>query len=163
MASDLVEAWGMSNEANLYLLKEIPAKCLNDSYTPRTRTVGGQFAHMHNVRLRWLKHAAPGLAGKAKVFPRGAVPTKKQLQTALRVSEKLVARFLEESAKSGRVKRWNGSPASFLSYLVAHEAHHRGLAMVAMRMSGRKLSQETVYGQWQWGKQRNTQKKAVGR
>ena len=163
MPSDLVEAWGMSNEANLYLLKEIPAKCLKDSYSPRTRTVGGQFAHMHNVRLRWLKHAAPALVGKAEAFPRGAVPTKKQLQDALRASEKLVARFLEESATSGRVQRWNGSPATFLSYLVAHEAHHRGLAMVAMRMSGRKLSQETVYGQWQWGKQRGTRKKAAGR
>ena len=89
MPFDLVEAWAMSNEANLYLLKEIPAQCLKDSYSPRTRTVAGQFAHMHNVRLRWIKHAAPGLVGKAKSFPRGAAPTKKQLQDALRASEKL--------------------------------------------------------------------------
>jgi uncharacterized damage-inducible protein DinB len=116
---------------------------------------------MHNVRLRWLKHAAPALVEKAKAFPRGAVPTKKQLTDALRASEKLVARFLEESDTAGRVKRWNGSPATFLSYLVAHEAHHRGLAMVALRMSGRKLSQETVYGQWQWGKQRSTRRKVT--
>jgi len=109
---------------------------------------------MHNVRLRWLKHSAPTLTGNATAFPRGADPTKKQLKDALRASEKLVALFLEECDATGAVKRWAGSPATFLSYLVAHEAHHRGLVMVALRMSGRKLSQETVYGQWQWGKQR---------
>lgn len=161
MPSDLVEAWAMSNEANSYLLSEIPTKCLKDSYSSRTRTVAGQFAHMHNVRLRWLKYSAPQLVGKAKAFPRGAVPTKKQLKDALRASERLVARFLEESDAAGRMKGWNGSPATFLAYLVAHEAHHRGLAMVAMRMSGRKLPQETVYGQWQWGKQANTRKKGA--
>lgn len=156
MSSGLVEAWRMSNEVNLYLLKKIPAASLKDGYSPRTRTVAGQFAHMHNTRLRWLNHAAPGLADKAKAFPRGAQPTRKQLTDALRASEKLVARFLEDSEAAGKVKRWNGSPATFLSYLVAHDAHHRGLAMVAMRMCGRKLSQEIVYGQWQWGKQSRT-------
>jgi uncharacterized damage-inducible protein DinB len=156
MASQLVEAWTMSNEANFYLLKQIPPEYLKDSYSPRTRTVAAQFAHMHNVRLRWLKHASPKLVGEVQAFPRGSQPTKKQLRDALRASEKIVARFLEDSEITGKVKSWKGSPATFLSYLVAHEAHHRGLAMVAMRMSGRKLSQETVYGQWQWGKHRGT-------
>ena len=156
MPSELVETWKMSNEANLYLLKEIPASYLKDSYSPRTRTVAAQFAHMHNVRLRWLQHSAPALVGTAKSFERGAQPTSKQLSDALKASEKIVARFLEQSEADGKVKQWNGPPASFLGYLIAHEAHHRGLAMVAMRMSGRKLPQEVVYGQWQWGKKRNT-------
>ena len=156
MASPLVEAWTMSNEANLYLLKQIPSKYLKDCYSPRTRTVAAQFAHMHNVRLRWLKHASPKLVGAMQAFPKGSQPTKHQLRVALRASEKIIAQFLMDSEIAGKVKSWKGSPATFLSYLVAHEAHHRGLAMVAMRMSGRKLPQATIYGQWQWGKQRNT-------
>jgi len=55
----------------------------------------------------------------------------------------------------GKVKKWNGFPATFLGCLIAHEAHHRGLAMVAMRISRHKLPQEVVYGQWQWGKKGN--------
>lgn len=156
MTSQLVEAWTMSNEANLYLIKQIPAAYLQDSYATRTRTVAGQFAHMHNVRLRWITHASSSLVGDAKPFPRGSQPDKKELKSALRASAKIVARFLEASEAAGKVKSWKGPPATFLSYLVAHEAHHRGLAMVAMRVCGRKLPQETVYGQWQWGKQRNT-------
>lgn len=155
MPSQLVEAWQMSNEANLYLLGELRAQWLDDRYSTRTRTVAGQFAHMHNVRLRWMRYAAPELVGDLKIFPRGSQPTKKQLKDALRASERIIARYLEECDAAGKAKRWNGSPATFLSYLVAHEAHHRGLAMVAMRISGRKLSKETVYGQWQWGKKRS--------
>jgi uncharacterized damage-inducible protein DinB len=146
----------MSNEANLFLLGQIPAKYLTASYSPRTRNVASQFAHMHNVRLRWLKHAAPELVGGVESFPKGSEPTKTQLKRALKSSEKIVARFLEASDDAGKVKRWNGPPASFLSYFVAHEAHHRGLAMVAMRLSGAKLPQDVVYGQWQWGKQQSS-------
>lgn len=50
------------------------------------------------------------------------------------------------------MKGWKGAPATFLAYVIAHEAHHRGLAMVAMRVAGHKLPKEVVYGQWDWGK-----------
>ena len=137
------------------MLDSISDEYLKDSYAKRTRTVAAQFAHMHNVRLRWLNHAATKLVGKVESFPKGAQPTKAELKNALQASEEVIARFLEECEASGEVKYWNGSPATFLSYLVAHEAHHRGLAMVAMRISRRKLPQEVIDGQWQWGKKRN--------
>ncbi len=152
MPSPLVEAWAMSNEANRYLLKRIPAACLQDSYAPRTRTVAQQFAHMHGVRVRWMQYAAPDLVGNLKTFPRGSTPTKAQLTSALKASEKMIAGYLERCEETGAVKHWKGSPSTFLAYMVAHEAHHRGLAMVAMRTNGRKLPKKTVYGQWQWGK-----------
>jgi len=152
MPSQLVEAWCMSNEANIFLLKSIPEEYLVDSYSPRTRTVAAQFAHIHNVRLRWLNHSAPELAGNVKSFLKGAQPTKVELINALQISEKVIAQFIEQCEAANEVKYWNGSPATFLSYMVAHEAHHRGLAMVAMRISGHKLPNEIVFGQWQWGK-----------
>ncbi|MCH7773827.1 MAG: DinB family protein [Bacteroidetes bacterium] len=155
MKSQLVEAWCMSNEVNLYLLDSISDEYLQDRYAKRTRTVAAQFAHMHNVRLRWLKHADPELVGEVKSFPRGAQPTKKELREALQASEQIIAQFLEKCEATGKVKKWNGSPATFLGYFIAHEAHHRGLAMVAMRISRHKLPQEVVYGQWQWGKKGN--------
>jgi len=155
MESQLVEAWRMSNEVNLYLLDQLPDDYLEDRYGPRTRTVGAQFAHMHNVRLRWLKHAVPKHIGKLQSFPRGAQPGKAKLKQALEASEGPVSKFLEQSEAAEKVPGWNGSPATFLGYLIAHEAHHRGLAMVAMRISGHKLPSEVVYGLWQWGKQRS--------
>lgn len=153
--SDLVTTWRMSNEANLYLLAKLPRDGLAARYDARTRTVAAQFAHVHGVRLRWLAHAAPRLKGKVPPFPKGAEPTKAELKRALADSEKTVARFLEECEAAGVVPGWNGPPASFLGYLVAHEAHHRGLALVALRAAGHRLPQELVYGLWDWGKRRS--------
>ena len=42
-----------------------------------------------------------------------------------------------------------------LGYLIVHEAHHRGLAMVSVRIFGRKLPQEILYGQWDREKKRS--------
>ena len=61
MESQLVEAWRMGNEANLFLLDNIAEEHLADRYSARTRTVAAQFVHMHNVRLRWLDYSAPKL------------------------------------------------------------------------------------------------------
>lgn len=155
MPAPLTEAWMMGHEANTFLLAGCKPAWLEDRYAPRTRTVAAQFAHMHNVRLRWMTHAAPKLVGKAKSFERGAQPTKAQLKTALNASAKVVANYLEECASTRKVKSWDGPPETFLGYLIAHEAHHRGLVMVALRASGRKPPQELVYGQWDWGKQRS--------
>ena len=152
MTSELIETWRMSNEANLFLLGKLPRGSLDASYGTRTRKVGGQFAHVHSTRLRWLTHAAPALAQGVDKFEKGAEPTKAQLTKALKASGKAVEAFLLECEEAGKVKKWKGSPTTFLGYLVAHEAHHRGLVMVALRMAGHKLPQEVVYGQWQWGK-----------
>ena len=145
----------MSNEANLFLLDSLPVSYLKDRYAPRTRTVAAQFAHIHNVRVRWLTFADSKTLGAAKGFPRGAQPTKAQLKKALLQSEKIVTRFLEKCEASESVKNWNGPPATFLGYLIAHEAHHRGLALVAVRIAGHKLPKEVVYGLWDWGKKRS--------
>ena len=110
---------------------------------------------MHNVRVRVLQYAAPIFAGALENFPRGAQPEKEELTETLKLSEDSIAAFLAECEASGKVKNWNGPPESMLGYLVAHEAHHRGLVMVAIRISGHKLSKEVVYGQWDWGKKRS--------
>lgn len=155
MDSLLVAAWRMSNETNLFLLGKMKKEHLECGYSARTRTVAAQFAHMHNVRMRCLQYFAGKSEGKTHPFPRGAQPSKVELKKALTESAKMIGDYLEEADVVGKVKNWNGPPATFLGYLIAHEAHHRGLAMVALRMSGHKLPQEVVYGQWDWGKKRS--------
>ena len=147
-------AWRMGNKANLFLLNAIKARHLGDRYFPRTRTVAAQFAHMHNVRLRWLTHAAPDLAAQVAQFPGGAELTKEDLLGALAASSEVVAVYLDKCEETGNVDHWSGPPASFLAYLLAHEAHHRGLIMASLRASGHKQPDEVIYGLWEWGKKR---------
>ena len=153
--SDLTLTWKMSNEANLFLLQKLTSEGLQAAYGKRTRTVAEQFAHMHAVRIRWLKASAPKLAEGLAPLDKRARLGKRELKRALKQSEGPIARFLEISEESGKVKNWKGPPASFLGYLVAHEAHHRGLVLVALRAAGHRVEQDVVYGLWDWGKKRS--------
>lgn len=153
MKSDLLETWKRCNSVNFLMLEAIPSKAFGDQYSTRTRTVASQFAHMHNIRLYHLDKRSDGLGTGLKSFPRGAQPTKKELQVALKASEKAMAGFFEACEENGKVKSWKGSPSTFLGYLIAHEAHHRGLVTVSLRMSGTKIPAEIVYGIWAaWNK-----------
>jgi len=52
---------------------------------------------------------------------------------------------------------WQNFPTDlvhFLSYFVAHEAHHRGQLVMLARQLGHRLPREVTGGLWQW-KQRS--------
>jgi uncharacterized damage-inducible protein DinB len=66
-----------------------------------------------------------------------------------------VASLLAECEGKGRVASWKGPVETFLAYLVAHEAHHRGLVLASLRIAGLKAPPEVVYGLWEaWGRER---------
>ena len=58
-SQQLVETWQINNRINLYVLDAIPQEHLVDALVSKGRSVGEQFAHVHNVRLMWLKYALP--------------------------------------------------------------------------------------------------------
>lgn len=137
---------------NLYLLEKLDAKALKASYAERTRDVAAQLAHVHAVRLLWLQACAPELAEGLAKLPKEPRPTKGQLKQALKQSAEALSAFLEQCEARDRVPNWSGSVASFVGYVIAHEAHHRALAIVALRIAGVKLPSEVLHGMWEWGK-----------
>lgn len=152
MTSPLVEAWLVNNDMNLMLLESLTPEGLAAQYSPRTRTVAAQFAHMHNVRIYHLEKRGPAFLGRLEAFERGAQPTKAQLRKALKASAAAIAAFLAECDAKGKVKSWNRTPTTYLAYFVSHESHHRGLALVSLRLSGVKVPKEVTYGLWYWRK-----------
>lgn len=148
MTTPLVEAWRINHEVNRTFLDGLPDEALLDRYSAKTRTIAAQFAHLHGVRVMHLeKRSRPHAAGLSS-FPRGASPTRDELTAALDASTAAIAAMLGECEEAGRVKSWPGAPASFLGYLCAHEAHHRALAVVALRIAGRKIPDAVKYGLW---------------
>ena len=60
-------------------------------------------------------------------------------------------------ARGGVVPRaaWQNFPTDlphFLSYFVAHEAHHRGQLVMLARQLGHRLPANVTAGLWQWNK-----------
>lgn len=147
-----LETWEIHNRINLYLLDAIAPAALISLAASKGRTVGEQFAHLHNVRLMWLKAAAPDLlAGLQKVEKEQAVD-KKLLGKALTESGKAIKSLLSESLKGGgKVKGFKPHAAAFLGYLISHESHHRGQSILSLKQSGKILDKKILYGIWEWG------------
>ena len=61
LEDQIIETWNIHNRINLFLLDAIPAEALVATLGPRNRTVYQLFAHLHDVRLMWLKPADPAL------------------------------------------------------------------------------------------------------
>lgn len=146
----LIETWEIHNRITLYLLEAIPDAHLSDVSASKGRNVGEQLAHLHNVRLMWLKAAEPGLLeGLAKIEK--ASVTRSALAKGLTDSAAAVATLLQKGFEQGKIKGFKPHPAAFLGYLISHESHHRGQIMLALKQSGHPLDQKVQYGIWEWG------------
>jgi uncharacterized damage-inducible protein DinB len=68
LTETLADSFRIHNNINQYLLAAIAPENLADKAGGKGRTVGEQFAHIHNVLLKWLAAAAPELMiGLAKI------------------------------------------------------------------------------------------------
>jgi len=146
----LLETWQIHDRINLYLLDAVDAASLESHSASKGRSVGEQFAHIHNVRLMWLKSAAPDLlAGLAKVEQAN---DKKLLKKSLTDSGAAIGKLLANSLEAdGKIKGFKPHAAAFLGYLISHESHHRGQIALTLKQAGKPLDKKIGYGMWEWG------------
>src|SRR6266550_5431434 len=147
-----LETWDIHNRINLYLLDAIEPASLRSLSASKGRNVGEQFAHIHNVRLMWLKATTSALLkGLTKLEKENALD-KKLLRKSLSDSSVAIRTLLEQSlAQGGKVKGFKPHAAAFLGYLISHESHHRGQIALSLKQSGASLDKKTQFGIWEWG------------
>jgi uncharacterized damage-inducible protein DinB len=152
LQDQLVETWEIHHRINLYLLDAVPPDALGDRSASKGRTVGEQFAHLHNVRLMWLKEAAPDLLEGLAKLEKDAPLDHALLRAALEASAAAVSALLGRSlAAGGKVRGFRPHAAAFLGYLVSHESHHRGQIALTLKQAGHPLDRKAAYGLWEWG------------
>src|SRR5437763_7226900 len=122
MEDQLVEPWAIHKRISLYLLNAIPDSAMAAAL-PKCRTVYDQFAHIHNVRLLWLKSAAPELLAGLEKIETKTGGTKDQVRTALEASGKAIETLLRNAvaaapAAGGEVKGLKPHAVAFLGYLI---------------------------------------------
>lgn len=148
----LAETWAIHNRIHLYMLDGIAEEALGAALNPKSRTVWALFAHIHNVRLMWLKVSAPELLEGLEKLEMKPVLARDALLAALTASGAAVERLLNRAAENGgKVKNFKPHAAAFLGYLISHESHHRGQAEWALRAAGQPLDDKISYGLWEWG------------
>lgn len=151
MHEDLLETWRIHARIQRYILDAVADEALTASTDLKGRTVGDQFAHLHDVRLLWLKEAAPDLVGDLVKLGKEASGDRARLGAGLDRSAAAIEALLAQSLEGGRVKGFKPHPTAFLGYLIAHECYHQGDIGVRLTRSGHPLDRKVGYGMWEWG------------
>ncbi len=152
----LLNAFNTNNRINQYLIDNIPQTAWNAKPPGgKGRTIPAIIAHMHNVRVMWLKAATRGKANAGGRIPLSLDPAKVTPSQALRALEQSrhgLSVVMSEALKDdGRIKGFRPDVAGFVGYLIAHDAHHRGQITMLARQSGHPLPQKAMFGMWEWG------------
>jgi len=155
MLEQLSEAWQINQRVTLKLLKALSDEALHATLSTRGgRDVARQLAHVHEVRAGWAETTSKtNRDAKLPHFAKGESPSKKQLAAALDASAKGIETTIRESwAKGGNVTGFKRGLIPLISYLIAHESHHRGSIMLTLKQTGHKLSDDLKWGLWDWNK-----------
>lgn len=150
MGASLIRSLDTSDRITRYLVESLSEEAWRAEPTGgKGRGVAAIVAHIHNVRLMWLK-AVKGPPLPAQL-DRDAV-TRDSALRALAESHAALRRVVSDAIRDGgRVKGFKPDVVGFVGYLVAHEAHHRGQATMLARQAGHPISQKAMFGMWEWG------------
>ncbi|MGD0215226.1 MAG: DinB family protein [Terriglobales bacterium] len=145
----LLSAFDTNDRITQYLLENLPAEAWRAEPPPKKgRDIAGVVAHMHNVRVMWLKATKGKIPEQLDRFTVTPALAKKALDTSRAALREVLQTSLEAD---GRIKGFRPDVAGFLGYLIAHDAHHRGQITMLARQAGQPIPQKAMFGMWEWG------------
>lgn len=161
----LLEIYAVNDAMNQLLLAHLDKRAWRAKPPSATgrggRTIAAIFAHLHNVRVTWLRHSAPHLRRPAPLDPDRCTVT--QASAALEKSATQCLRMLNDAlgagpgrqvtkfTRDGYTQTWPAGGAMF-GYMFSHEAHHRGQIVMLAHQLGYRLPVPGAYGIWHWEK-----------
>ncbi len=155
------QIWATSERMTQLVIEHIDPAAWQAKPPGGVRPIAAVVTHMHNVRAKWIRLSAPHL-GVPGQLRRGRV-TPEQAREALAESAALCERMLVEGLSGdGKIqhfrrdalaRQWPATEAGalqMLSYMVTHEAHHRGQICMLAHQLGFPLPGRVTARLWNW-------------
>ena len=155
----LLETYAVNDRMNQLILEHLDPRAWRAKPPGRNaRTIAAIFAHVHNIRRKWLRLSAPHLKLPAELERNRC--TQKQVRAALAESAQRCSEMLAEAlgGPDGRVKQflrdgwarpWPAG-AAMVAYMISHDAHHRGQVCMLAHQLGFPI--KAGYKMWVWEK-----------
>lgn len=175
----MVEAYAVNDRMNQLILEQLDPAAWRAQLPGQKggRTIAAIFAHVHNIRRKWLRLSAPHLRLPVRLDRTRC--TQYDARHALAQSAALCCEMLAEALNSLNVEEasgksvvpdnkksaakkfvrdgwatpWQPGPAMF-AYMLAHDAHHRGQICMMAHQLGYPLPAKVGAGMWGWEKLR---------
>jgi uncharacterized damage-inducible protein DinB len=163
---DLISVWQTNNRVTKFFVENLPKEIWSQKIPGMPqRTVRMVAGHMHNARCMWIKMIGKPYGVKApKRVDRRRVDRVALLKALDRSNQSIVELLGASLERGGELKMnipYSNIPSDalhFMTYLAAHEAHHRGQIVLAARQLGHRLPQAATAGLWQWKMRSNESK-----
>jgi len=155
-----VQIFAINDRINQTLIEHLDPSIWRAEPPGKVRTIAAIFAHVHNVRCKWIRLTAPHLKIPRKLDRLLCTPQQARAglaESAARCTEMLTEAFggnagrVKEFLRDGWARPWPVGP-EMLCYMLSHEAHHRGQVCMLTHQLGFPLTAAVTSGIWNWEK-----------
>jgi uncharacterized damage-inducible protein DinB len=155
VVNDAARIFAANDRINQLLIEHLDPAAWTAKTPGKVRTIAAIFTHMHNVRAKWVRLTAPHLKVPRQLNRAHCTPDE-----AREASAESAARCVEmlADASEGRIdtfRRDGWAPPwpvglEMLSYMLSHEAHHRGQVCMLAHQLGFPLPKKVTSSMWSW-------------
>jgi len=157
--SAAVQIFAVNDGLNQMLIAHLDPAAWKAKPQGKVRPIAAIFAHLHNVRCKWIRLTAPHLKVPAKLSRADCTPSqvsKALAESGARCTEMLAEALggggsIEKFLRDGWARPWPVGP-EMLCYMISHEAHHRGQVCMLAHQLGFPLPNKVTSEMWNWEK-----------